>query len=249
MAKNQFSSLKIDKWDSAFFKAKIVRMKISGAARSRNLSKELPGLIERAERAGVNFLVVKIEGKNASYEKALLGLDFKICGENVGLVFKYPGHLNAIVNTGYKIRFLKPADRRKACVIASDAFRLSYLYRCGFSKRAEVDRYHYVWAQNLSKDKHSQVFVAKRGGRVAGFIALTLNRRKEYARIVLVAVQKRFRGLGIGKGLVRESIRWYSGKVKTIYVKTQSNNHKALHLYSSMGFRPFEHEKIYCKKL
>jgi len=126
---------------------------------------------------------------------------------------------------------------------------LSYFYRCGLAKRAIIDSYHSQWAQNLCKDKDSRVFVAERKNSIKGFIVLSVDSLKKDAKIVLIAVKKSARGLGIGKALVQKSLEWSISNIKRIDVRTQKDNKKAIFLYKGTGFKIISRDKIFYKRI
>ncbi len=241
--------LKVDKWDSGFFKTKIARLNISGARSDKSLARRMHGLIRLARRENIAFLVIKLIEPNPTYEKTIRDLEFEKCGESIDLALVCPV-LNTGDNSGnHKVRLFKAGDREEVRNIAKDAFRLSYLYKCGFAKRNIIDSYHMQWAENLTKDKNAVVFVVDVCSKVAGFIAMSIDELKRIGVIILVAVKKEYRGLNIGESLVQECIEWGISNAKSIEVKTQKNNKKALSLYEKMGFKAVSTDKVFYKRM
>lgn len=241
--------LKVDKWDSSFFKTKIARLNISGTTPDKFFAKKLHDLLRLAMRKNITFLVIKLIEPNPTFEEIIREFDFKECGESVGLALLYPVSNAGDHSGNHKARLFKTGDRQAVKNIAKDAFRLSYLYKCGFAKRNVIDSYHIQWAENLSKDKNSIVFVAEVYCKIAGFIAMTIDRLKKRGRIVLIAVNKEYRGLNIGKSLVQKCIEWGVSNIQSIEVKTQKNNKKALSLYEKMGFKVVSSDKVFYKRM
>jgi ribosomal protein S18 acetylase RimI-like enzyme len=241
--------LKVDKWDSGFFNVKISRLNISGKKPDKSLTKKMHELIKLARRENIAFLVIKLIEPNPTYEKTIRDLEFEKCGESIDLALVCPV-LNTGDNSGnHKVRLFKAGDREEVRHIAKDAFRLSYLYKCGFAKRDIVDSYHIQWIENLTKDKSTVVFVIDVCSKVAGFIAMSVDRLKRIGVIVLIAVKEEYRGLNIGKSLVQECIEWGVSKVKRIEVKTQKGNKNALSLYEEMGFKVVGTDKVFYKRM
>ena len=241
--------LKVDKWDSGFFNVKISRLNISGKKPDKSLAEEIHDVLKLAMREKIVFLVIKLVSPNQVFEKVIRGADFEECGESVELSLAYPAS-SAGENLGdHKVRLFKAGDMGEVKNIARDAFRLSYLYRCGFAKRDIVDSYHMQWIENLTKDKSTVVFVIDVCSKVAGFIAMSVDRLKRIGVIVLIAVKEEYRGLNIGKSLVQECIEWGVSKVKSIEVKTQKGNKNALSLYEEMGFKVVGTDKVFYKRM
>lgn len=249
MVKRQSFPLTKDEWDSSFFKIPIARLNISGKKRYSYFSDSLSDLLSRAKREGMRYLFIKMEYPKAFYEKSLLCMGMRRCGESVDLKLSYPAKIVKNSAQARNISVLRPPDIAKVEAIASDAFRLSYFYRCGLAKIKDVDRYHRRWVKNLSKDKNVLIYVAKKNSIITGFLIVKLSRPEHRGRIVLIAVHKKHRQEGLGSALMHECIWRLSSKVGDLFVKTQKDNYKALTLYRKLGFKPVSSEKIFCKKI
>jgi len=241
--------LKEDKWDSAFFNVKIARLNLSGKKPDKSLARRMHGLMKLAMRENIAFLVIKLVDPNPAFEEVIRGVNFEECGESVESTLVYPVSSSGDNLGNHKVRFFKAGDMEEVKNIAKDAFRLSYLYKCGFAKRNIIDSYHMQWAENLSNDENTVVFVTDVCSKVAGFIAMSVDELKRIGVIVLIAVKKEYRGLNIGKSLVQECIEWGVSNVKSIEVKTQRNNKKALSLYEKMGFKVVSADKVFYKRM
>ena len=249
MAKKQSFPLKIDEWDSRFFKTPIMRLTISGNVKDLFLSEMLSDLVMRAEDAKVRYLVVKLENPNAFHERILRRFSMKECGKSVDLKFSYDGRKGRALFSEYGISVLESNDLSKIKDIANDAFRKSYFYKCAFAERSVIDRYHARWVENLSRDKNTIIFTAKKNNEIAGFLILKCDKNERCGRIILIAVHKKHRAQGVGSALMNKSIEWGDGRIKDIFVKTQQNNSAAIFLYKKMGFKSVGYDKIFCKKI
>lgn len=239
--------LKLDRYDSKFFNSNIARCEIS--ATDRKSLQSIPELLVEAKGKRAAFLVIKLKNPKRSSVGNIVSPGFKRCGESVDMRLAVASKPKRSTPDRYNVRPARKDDMRAVCDIAKDAFRLSYLYKCGFGKRDAVDRYHAVWVKNLMNDKNTKVFVTEKNKRIAGFLGLWSDKANMCARITLIAVNKRCRGRGIGRVLVSESVEYARGKLKTVFVKTQANNKRAVSLYKKLGFKPVLHDKIFCKKL
>ena len=249
MAKRRSFPIAIDKWDSSFFKTPIARLTLSGRKGRTHFAEEMAGLISLAKRKKIGYLVIKLENPGIFYSRDLLRLGMKLCGESIDLKFTYRLNKKKDPSSGYYINLVKPCEIEKIKAIASDAFRRSFLYRCGFGKKMEIDRYHATWVENLSKDKDACIFIAKENNTVIGFLALKINKSERYGRIILIAVHKRYRAKGAGSALVHRCIEWGNKKIGSIFVKTQKDNRNAIILYKKMGFKLIGTDKVFCKKI
>ncbi len=250
MEKRASLPLKLDTWDSHFFNTAIARAQLSGRVKDPRLSEKLSALKGLAKKKRIAFLVIKVVNPTSFYERNIVSQGFRKFGESVDLVLRRPRAMCAEAHGGWRILPFRVKYKNGVRTIAKDAFRLSYLYRCGFAKTGIVDCYHSFWAENLSKDRNSRMFVAQKGGRIVGFVGMNVDTREKQGRIRLIAVDKRFRGYGIGSSLIRECVtRAGEERLGSIYVKTQKNNIRALAVYKKMGFKEVACDQVFCKKI
>lgn len=249
MAKKRQLPLKIDKYDSDFFNKRIARLNIPCERLCNDFSGKLRDLIELAKKEKVRFLVIKLYKPMALYERALKVLGFKDYGKSVDFKLRLKKSYKIPVCKEIEIRPLKRKEKDSAISIGRDAFRLSYFYACAFARTKRIDDYHARWVENLIKDKGVEVFAALKGDDIVGFNAVSFDKQKKQARIILITVDKRYRGLGIGKKLMHGSIYNLKDRFNEIFVKTQEKNSKAISLYKAAGFKLKSKDKIFCKKL
>lgn len=80
------------------------------------------------------------------------------------------------------------------------------------------------------------VYLACLDNQAAGRLVLKRN-WNNYALIEDIAVDKNYRGYGIGRKLIEQAKRWaQDGRMPGIMLETQSNNVKACEFYRSCGF-------------
>jgi len=82
----------------------------------------------------------------------------------------------------------------------------------------------------------SAYIVAVLGGRVIGY-AIGIIRFKSLGHVISIAVQREFRGRGIGKKLLKELIsRLFAMGAKRVRIEVRESNKVAINLYKEMGF-------------
>jgi GNAT superfamily N-acetyltransferase len=96
---------------------------------------------------------------------------------------------------------------------------------------------------NLYQDR-SLAWIARRGEEIAGSV-LIIERPANEAQLRLLFVAKSLRGIGLGRWLVEEAIR-YSGSrgFDRIYLWTVDGLDRAITIYESLGFKRSEEKVI-----
>lgn len=106
-------------------------------------------------------------------------------------------------------------------------------------------RLYKKWIENIY-NSDDVIIVVKKENSIVGFVSIHHNLENQTATIGLVAVDKKARGLGIGKSLMIHSIKnCLKHSIVTLRVATQQDNTGALKLYESCGFTVIDKTYIY----
>ena len=99
-----------------------------------------------------------------------------------------------------------------------------------------------------NKLKRQTAYLASDGKGTVG-MALSTPSSANYDNAIdyinMVSVDKKHRGQGIGRRLIRAAIRDSIRKNRTVMLRVNVNNPAGLHLYESMGFKPFSQAMVY----
>jgi len=249
MAKRSVFPIRLDNWDSSFFKAPVARIVVSGKKRYHALHEGIKDLLKDAREKKIKFLFMRLEDPVYSREETLLRAGLEDCGGYVNLVFRRQTPLSVRAPEGYAIRPFEKKDLRQICEIAKDAFPLSYLYRSGFAKKEKIDLYHKVWLKNQTVNKDYLVYVTEREGIISGFVTINLKDAKDSARMSLMAVHKGHRGKRLGDFMIRSMLLEACHRKKDTHFRTQSDNRFAVSIYKKIGCEVLNYEKMFFKKI
>ncbi|MDY0142786.1 MAG: GNAT family N-acetyltransferase [Bacteroidales bacterium] len=111
------------------------------------------------------------------------------------------------------------------------------------------------YAEKLASN--ATFIIAKKFNNIAGFAAFYFNQAPKSSYLTLIAVNKDFQGLGIGKSLINELILFCRTKNSTgIMLEMRANDSKLLNFYTKLGFEitekfksPFNEEVKYYMNL
>jgi GNAT superfamily N-acetyltransferase len=97
----------------------------------------------------------------------------------------------------------------------------------------------------LSSERgRSRAWLAKQEGKVVGSIFI-IERPNNQAQLRLLFVDRSMRGLGLGRWLTEESVRYSRCKAfSTVYLWTVRGLDHAISLYQSVGFTPVEEKRV-----
>ena len=236
--------LRQNEYDSSFFGMRVGNVLYSGDELSGEYYEEpLKYIISRAKEESYGYIYFNIPGKLSFVERPAIEAGFERCTSSVDLFIELGGRV--FLEGHEEIRIAGSKDENAIADIASTAFRRSRLYDAGIASTQEVDEYHARWIVNLMNSGQDKVFVVDRGGEPAGFLAIRISPDEKNGRIILLAIDKNHRRLGLGRELLEGVLRWSSGKLHGIYVKTQANNVPAIELYEKIGFEIVERENGY----
>jgi len=111
----------------------------------------------------------------------------------------------------------------------------------GFNPNTREDILHRV---SLSNSSYEQIILGLQSKKPSGYCWITINseenaaRKKETGRLHMLGVVPECRRQGIGKALVETALHWLKQKkIRLVELTVDSENHAALALYRSIGFR------------
>jgi len=216
-------------WDSEHFGARI------GRVNATRLTAALLADIDRwAGSHSIDCLYLLAEPDPPTMRLAA-GMGFRFVDARTTFEAQLP-RLAAAEETKY----IRPAtlndipDLRR---IAGESHRDSRFYVDGNFPLATCDEMYRIWIERSCREPAfaGAVFVAEKEHRPVGYISCRV--ATEVGDIGLVAVDGKYRDLGLGAGLVRQAFSWFAaqGALRATVV-TQGFNVPAQRLYQKSGF-------------
>ncbi|MFJ8415703.1 N-acetyltransferase family protein [Bacillus paramycoides] len=97
------------------------------------------------------------------------------------------------------------------------------------------------WVEGILKSENETLIVAEKDGEVVGWVVfeITQNRKRlSHTGSFGILIRKGYRGLGIGKMLLKALLEWAekSPLIEKVSLGVFSTNHRAISLYKKMGF-------------
>jgi dTDP-4-amino-4,6-dideoxy-D-galactose acyltransferase len=131
--------------------------------------------------------------------------------------------------------------------IAATSHRNTRFFYDGRFPVEKCEELYRTWIRQSVGDPHQHVVVAEADGEVAGYSACVL-RERGGGLISLIAVDRSFRGRGIGSDLVNTSLAYFAeGGATEVTVTTQGWNVSSQRVYQQNGFRTSFVELYYHK--
>jgi len=143
------------------------------------------------------------------------------------------------------ISLMNSLDNKLALEIALESGEQSRFKTDSNFISGEFERLYEKWYEQSVMGKMAYETIGiNHNLELAGIV--TLMDKKDFGQIGLIAISKAFRGQGLGKILMAESLNnFFSKGFSCVKVITQSNNFAACKLYESMGFSVEKDELVY----
>lgn len=124
----------------------------------------------------------------------------------------------------------------RVAIIGGSAFAMSRFHLDPHMHPGAADAIKREWARNCATGGRGvATLVVLQDGEAAGFLAVLASGGDHV--IDLVAVDGRYRGLGLGRSLVQAFIARFGPRSTQLLVGTQAANVASLRMYESLGFR------------
>lgn len=198
---------------------------------------DCPAVKAALAAAGPGFFFSKVPVTAVSLTRHLCEAGFYLVDTNV--VLEMPAWPRAAAPPAFEVALAQADDHAATQAIAGASFSYSRFHLDPLFPRATADLIKREWIRSYCEGRRGDaLFVARRDGQVAGFLAALVAKTgdKTVAVIDLIAVDSRARGNGVGPALVACFHNHYAGQVDLLRVGTQIANVASLGLYRRCGF-------------
>lgn len=224
-------------WDTEFFGFKVAEL-IGDALNINELNESLALLSKEEVKLVYGSFINEVSSELFYFP----GYEAKLVDKKV--TYLKDVNKDAVYDPGiFKFNFKKPSDELLNLAVDSGVYS-----RFNFDKRIPKIKFqdlYKLWMINsVNGSLAKSVLVYKEKNKILGMITLT--EKGNRADIGLIAVNNKFRGMGIGKKLIDAGERWAQDNAyKKIQVVTQGFNLPACILYDKMNFKVESIEYFY----
>ena len=210
-------------WDSKFFRRKIG--KLTEVPPENKLKK----LIQQAYKVGYAYLTCRVIIEGMSKIQILEDHGFYMT--DIGLMWEKK--IDEILEPRILVRSATVKDAPMLKSMVRGLFKDSRFYNDPFFIYEEAERFYQTWIENMVRDREIETFLVEDSGFI---ICKKLSKNR--GNIPLIGVISEKQGSGIGRSLIYKALNGFKkAGVKTVTVRTQVNNIKAMNFYMGLGFR------------
>jgi dTDP-4-amino-4,6-dideoxy-D-galactose acyltransferase len=229
-------------WDSSFFKRKIGEMELKDESLAA-----VKSALQKAKDNAFKYITCKLQNHKIDQSRRLESLGFYLSDIRITWAINSE-KFACTISADYPpvIRTATDNDIRALQDIAKSLFSESLFYNDPFFSKEEADSLYQTWISNSVKGEAADIvlYVPEKG-----FISCKKTTADE-GRIVLIGVKEDFRGKSLGRGLMKEAIKWFETQgISRVWVRTQLSNLIAMNFYNKLGFYIKEYDMVYAKIL
>jgi ribosomal protein S18 acetylase RimI-like enzyme len=134
-----------------------------------------------------------------------------------------------------RLRAATAADVPQLRRIAAESHRETRFHADPRFPHARADEMYALWIERSVAGSADHVLVGEHDGRIVGY--MTGKREADEGRLVLMSVDREFRGLGFGRALTVGMLKWFADRGHTSgYLTTQDGDTAAMRLYARLQF-------------
>jgi len=194
----------------------------------------------------VKFIQYKLDSGNIYVTQVLGELGFMLASVDINFI----KDLASIDNKknkehSYSVSSCNDQDIDYLYEMSKKAYSTTRFHNDPKITKKQADEMQALWAKNCYYQKLADnIIIVRKGNDILGFAAIEILKgisfpdNMKIANIILIAVDKKFKGKGIGKVLIQESSDWAkSNGCSFLAAGTQIINNASVKFYQKNGFR------------
>ncbi len=232
-------------WDSTFFRKRIGRLLLTA-----HNPQQIESVLGKAKLQGFQYIVCKITSFNTSSVRLLESFGFSLTDVGVTYSIKandfndIEGRAGLKISNSIKVASTKDIPMLKKMV--QSLFTDSRFYNDPFFTKKDADSLYKAWIENSVRGIAADVVFCIPH---KGFICCKQKGKKQ-GEIILIGVDKKYQGQGLGRALIEKAVKWFIDKgLPSVSVRTQLKNVAAMNFYTALGFSIKKYDVIFSKIL
>ena len=221
------------RWDSEFFGVKIANVNVS------RMNERIAAFVEEwCGKNGIACLFYLCDCNHAESVRVAEGHGYGFKDIRMHFEMNMEG-FSPRGAEGNPVRECAREDLVEIKKIAWKSYAKSRYYYDGHFEEARLEKFYSNWLENTFNSPSGKVLVAaEKGGKPFGYVSGEIDNRGRLGRIILVGVEEKHAGSGVGKALVDAMLNFmHERKVYAVEVVTQGRNLGAQRLYQKCGFK------------
>ena len=226
-------------WDTEHFDRKIGKITLAVFDSNVGQEQRLATLGALAKKAELNMISARVDLNDLGTIQALERMGAILTDILLTFRFDLADHIPFHYSPKTRVSLAEEREADELGLLGSRIFRVDRFHGDPNLPSLKSDQLYSKWVSNSVRGLADSVLVARDNDRIAGFITCKIERISSdwrFGMIDLVGVDPSFAGRGVGPDLVNSALRWFSGKVRSVYVGTQAANFRAVRLYEKSRF-------------
>tara|TARA_Y100000031_G_scaffold127714_1_gene145559 strand:- start:399 stop:1382 length:984 start_codon:yes stop_codon:yes gene_type:complete len=202
--------------------------------------------IKEMNKLKIKFIQCKVDSRNIYIAQVLENLGFMLASVDINFI----KDLASIDNKknkehNYSISSCNDKDIDYLYEMSKKAYSTTRFHTDPKITKEQADEMQALWAKNCYHQKLAdKIIIVKKGNEILGYAAIEILKgisfpdNMKIANIILIAVDKKFKGKGIGKVLILESSDWAkTNGCSFLAAGTQIINNSSVKFYQKNGFK------------
>jgi|TARA_Y100000310_G_scaffold282494_1_gene303775 GNAT superfamily N-acetyltransferase len=242
-------------FDTKLFGVKTVQLKdiIISQSQDRNKVFDKTRLLmaffmKEMNKQKVKFIQCKLDSRNRYIAQVLEKLGFMLASVDVNFIkdlVSINNNKNKNKGHSYSISSCNDKDVDYLYEMSKKAYSTTRFHNDPKITKEQADEMQALWAKNCYHQKLAdKIIIVRKSKKILGYVAIEILKgisfpnNMKIANIVLIAVDKKFKGRGIGKVLIQESSDWAkSNGCSFLAAGTQIINNTSVKFYQKNGFK------------